>query len=245
MEIIPIKTGLLKIKPFSQLMHLIKGKIKNGDILVMTSKIIALEQGRMVKLSTVKASKKAKKLAKEFSLKPEIAELIIQEADKILGGVKKAVLTFKNGILIANAGIDESNVPKGYAILWPKNPEKEAEKIRKKINKRIGVVIIDSTCAPLRKGTRGLALAIAGFFGIIDERGKKDLFGKKMRITTRNIADQIAAAASLVMGERNERIPVVIMRGLKVKFTDQTAKKLTKELLMERKKDLFKDILKF
>ncbi|MFN3301599.1 MAG: coenzyme F420-0:L-glutamate ligase [Patescibacteria group bacterium] len=249
MQIIPIKTKRLLKNPLKEIFKIAKKKLKNNDILVITSKIISLEYGGLIDLKSVDFSRKSEKLSKKYGIPQKFAQLVIKESDAILGGTKGAILTLKNGIFMANAGIDASNVPKNYLIKLPENIEEIADKIRqrimKTIGKRIGLVINDSICLPLRLGTHHYALAISGFFGIIDERGKKDLFNKKMKITFHNLADEIASAAGLIMGERKEKIPAVIIRGLPVKFTNLSAKKLTKELIISRQRDLFKDIFKF
>lgn len=248
MEIIPIKTKKLLKDPLKDIFKIIKKKLKNGDILVITSKIVSLKYGGLIDLKKVIPSQRALRLAKKYSLSPQFVEMVIKESEMILGGVKRAILTLKNGVLMANAGIDASNVPKNYIVKLPKNIEKIADEIRQKIKKitgkKVGLIINDSVCLPLRLGTHHLALAISGFFGIIDERGKKDVFNKKMKITFHNIADEIASTAGLIMGERNQQIPAVIIRGLPVKFTNLPAKKLTKKLIIPYHQDLFKDILK-
>jgi coenzyme F420-0:L-glutamate ligase/coenzyme F420-1:gamma-L-glutamate ligase len=148
-------------------------------------------------------------------------------------------------VVIANAGVDQSNTPINTAILWPKDPSNTAQSLKNalilRFGKQIGVILVDSQCFPLRRGTRGFTLAIAGLEGIIDERGKKDLFGKKMRITTVNIADQLAAAASSVMGERGQKVPVVIIRNAPIKLSKKNVNILNKELLMSSEACLFKD----
>jgi coenzyme F420-0:L-glutamate ligase len=205
-----------------------KNKLKTGDIVVFASKIVSLWQGRVVKLSSIKPSKKAKKIAKKYSMEPEFAELVLREADHIFGGVKKALLTIKNNIFIANAGIDKSNAPDGYAILWPEKPFETADFLRRKIEEKfdvkIGLIIVDSHCTPLRLGTSGIALSFSGFEPVSDERGKKDIFGKKLKITYKNIADSLATSASFVMGESNEKTPFVIIRdsGVKIKENKKT-----------------------
>lgn len=248
-NIIPIKTKILKRGDFENLLKIIGKKIRNKDILVITSKIISLEYNGLINLKKIVFGQKAYKLAKKYGLLPPFVQLVMKESDKILGGVKGAILTLKKGVLMANAGLDRSNVPKNYVIRIPKNLEEIAENIRLNLCSKLGllklgVVINDSVCLPLRRGTHHFALAISGFFGIIDERGKKDLFNKKMMITTRNIADEIASLAGLIMGERKEKIPAVIIRGLPVKFTNLPAGKLTKQLIISRQEDLFKNILK-
>ncbi|MGA9387381.1 MAG: coenzyme F420-0:L-glutamate ligase [Candidatus Bathyarchaeia archaeon] len=191
-------------------------QLENNDILAFTSKIVAYAEGRLVKLAEVKPSEKANRLAREFSLQPEFVELVLREANKIYGGVQKAVLTLKNGILTANAGIDNKNAPPGFAVLWPLNPKIMARKIREdiksKTDKQVGVLILDSSLVPLRIGASGLALAVAGFKPIRDTRGQCDLYGKPLIITRHAVADDLAAAAHLLMGEAAEKTPIVLIK---------------------------------
>jgi len=134
----------------------------------------------------------------------------------------------KNKVLIPNAGIDRSNVPEGQAVLWPKEPFKSAEKIRKELMSEfdldeLGIVISDSHCQPLRMGTSGIAIGWAGFEGVKDERGAKDLYGREMLYTKIAAADNLASAANLEMGETDASIPFVLIRWAKVDFTDRPA----------------------
>jgi coenzyme F420-0:L-glutamate ligase len=195
---------------------------EDGDVLALTSKIVAYAEGRVAKLSDAKPSEEAKELAKKFSLKPEFAELVLQEADKIYGGAERAVLTLKNGVLTANAGIDNKNAPVGSVVLWPKNAKEWAKRIREEIIRRTGkhiaVLIVDSGLVPLRLGTNGLALAVAGFKPVIDLRGKKDIFGKPLVITRHAVADDLASAAHLLMGEVAEKTPIVLIKDAPVVF---------------------------
>lgn len=197
---------------------------ENNDVLALTSKIVAYSQGRVVRLRDIRPSEQSRKLAKKHSLQPEFAELILRESDEILGGVDKAILTLKDKILTANAGIDNKNAPSGFAVLWPKDPEKAAQNIREKIMKatgrKIGVLIIDSGLIPLRIGTIGLAVAVAGFKPIRDLRRQKDIFGKPIVITRHAVADDLASAAHLLMGEAAEKTPLVLIRDARVEFDD-------------------------
>jgi coenzyme F420-0:L-glutamate ligase/coenzyme F420-1:gamma-L-glutamate ligase len=231
MKLYPIKTQIVKIG--DNLSEVILKALKkqslqleNNDVLALTSKIVSQAEGRTADLKNLKPSEQAKKIAEEFSLQPEFAELILREADKIYGGVDKAVLTLKNGILTPNAGIDNKNAPAGIAILWPSSPEKSAESIREEIRsktgKRIAVLIVDSGLVPLRRGTAGFALAVAGFKPIKDRRGDDDLYGKKIVITTHAVADDLASAAHLLMGEAAERTPAVLIREAPVDFDEKT-----------------------
>ncbi|MEM3458090.1 MAG: coenzyme F420-0:L-glutamate ligase [Candidatus Bathyarchaeia archaeon] len=199
-------------------------EIEDNDVLAITSKIISYAQNRLVNLNDIKPSEKAKKLAKRFSLQPEFAELILREADKIYGGVEKAILTLKDEVLTANAGIDNKNAPKDYVILWPKNPQEWAKNVKEEIMRRtsklVAVLIVDSGLAPLRKGTEGLALAVAGFKPVIDRRGEEDIYGKPLAITHHAVADDLASAAHLLMGETTEKTPIVLIKDAPVEFDD-------------------------
>lgn len=199
-------------------------QLEDGDVLALTSKIIAYAEGRITRLEDVKPSAKAKILAKKFSLSPEFAELILRESEKIYEGVEKAVLTLQNGALTANAGIDNKNAPTGFVILWPKNVKRWTKRIKEEImqktGKHIAVLIVDSGLMPLRMGTTGLALAVTGFRPVIDCRGKKDIFGKPLLITRHAIADDLASAAHLLMGEANETTPIVLIKEAPVNFDE-------------------------
>jgi coenzyme F420-0:L-glutamate ligase len=199
-------------------------RLENNDVLALASKIVSYAENRLVKLSEVKPSDSGRKLAQEFDLQPEFAELVLREAERICAGVERAVLTLKNGVLTANAGIDNKNAPVGCAILWPRDPKESAKRVREEIKRvvglRIAVVIVDSGLAPLRRGTTGLALAVAGFKPVRDVRGKGDIYGKKIAITTHAVADDLASAAHLLMGEGAEKTPIVLIRDAPVDFDD-------------------------
>jgi coenzyme F420-0:L-glutamate ligase/coenzyme F420-1:gamma-L-glutamate ligase len=230
MHVLAVKTTLVKpgddlIKVVLQSMRKQGLELLDNDVLALSSKIVSFAEGRLAKLSEVKSSQRAKLLAKQYMLTPAFAELILREADRIVGGVAKAVLTLNNGIFTVNAGIDNKNTPEGFAVLWPKNPQCQAEYIRKEIlrrtSKRIGVLIVDSTVTPLRMGTRGLAIGVAGFEPVKDYRRTRDLFGKEIVMTLHAVADDLASAAHSVMGESVERTPATIIRGAPLTFVDK------------------------
>jgi len=229
MRLYAVKTRIIKIceDPVEAILNSLQEQnlqLEDNDILAITSKVIAYAENRVVRLSDVKPSEKAKELAHKYSLRPEFAELILREADKIYGGVEKAVLTLKNGILTANAGIDNKNAPVDFAVLWPNNAEEWARRIREeikhKMGKKVAVLIVDSSLTPLRIGTVGLALAVAGFKPIIDCRDEKDIYGKPLVITRHAVADNLASAAHLLMGEAAEKTPVVLIKDASVDFDD-------------------------
>jgi coenzyme F420-0:L-glutamate ligase len=188
--------------------------------------VVAVSEGRIAELSKIVPSKKARNLSEKYHVLPEICELIIREADTIIGGIDGVILTLKNNTLIANAGIDKKNAGLGKVILHPENPTRAAEQIRKEFlnteGKRIGVVITDSRTQPLRVGTIGLALGVSGFDPIVDERGKPDLFGRPLQVTKRALADELATAAEILMGETDELVPIVLVRNSSITLTDFT-----------------------
>ena len=153
---------------------------------------------------------------------PEFVQVVLEESEKVYGGVPGALLTLKNGQATANAGIDRKNAPGNAVVLWPLDAEASARRLRRKLRKttgkNVGLVIVDSRVTPLRLGTIGISLASVGFKRVRDLRGKRDLFGRRARITFQAVADGIAAAAQLLMGETTESTPFVLVRGISVEF---------------------------
>jgi len=195
--------------------------IRNRDIIVYSAKVVGTSQGRLVDLSKIKPSKKALKISKKYHLDPAFAEIILKESDEILGGVEYALSTMKRGVLIANGGVDQSNAPPGFVALWPEDPQRSAEEFRgcfKDAGLDVGILIIDSRTLPLRMGNSSVALGVAGFRPVEDLRGKKDLFGRPMKIKRLAVADNLASAAHLVMGETSESVPVAVVRDAPVHY---------------------------
>lgn len=205
-----------------------KESLRDGDIIVISEKVVAVSQGRIVNLSEVKnISKKAKKMAKEYDMDERYVQLILNEATSILGGLPggHVILAKVNDFLIANAGIDQSNAGPNNVILLPKNPKELVwiywKHFKKIYNlKRLGVIFADSRVQPLRKGTIGIAVATAGFEPIEDLRGHPDLFGRPLKITLRAIADDLTSAAQFLLNEGDQQTPVVIIRDANIEFTD-------------------------
>ncbi len=248
MHLLSLKFPLIKpkddiLKILADTLKRKKTVLRNGNIIVVASKILALSENRLVDLRKVTPSRKAKILARKYSMNPAFCEVIIREADKIIGGVSKAILTLKDDILIANGGVDQSNAPRKFVILWPKNSCAWADKIRKYIKQKfrvnVGVIVRDSNCHPLRRGTFGVALAITGFEGVRDVRGKLDLYGRKISITQENVADNLSSAATLIMGETVEKVPIVVIKNAPVRLSSRSSKYLTRQLIMPRKECLF------
>jgi len=230
MQLYAIKTR--RIKPGDNVATIILDALKKmdigideGDVLALASKAVATAADRIVNLKNVKPSEKARRTAENFHLQPEFVELVLREADKIFGGVEKALLTLKNGNFHVNSGIDNKNAPEGHVVLLPENPHKKAEEIRRKIEsstgKRIGVIIVDSGVHPLRMGTRGFAIGVSGFKPLKDYRNSKDLFQKQIYVTRHAIADDLASAAHFLMGEADEQIPAVLIKNAGVELIDE------------------------
>ncbi|HEX2905427.1 MAG TPA: coenzyme F420-0:L-glutamate ligase [Phototrophicaceae bacterium] len=199
-------------------------QLQDGDVLAVSSKYSAISQGRVITLDDIVVTPLAAQLAERYHLNPKMAQLVVQEADHIFGGIPGFLLTYKDGILSPNAGIDRSNIPNGYAVLFPHAPYQTAADLRRALRERLGVdvgiILTDSWLMPARLGTTGVALATAGFKPIQDERGKQDLFGNPMQVTQRGMADAICQSAQLVMGERDEATPLAIVRNTGVELAD-------------------------
>ena len=194
-----------------------KVQLKNNNVLVVSSKVVAVCEGR---IAAVKS---------ENFKKGDLKALILKEAKKLFPS-DYCWLTLKNGNLTPNAGIDRSNIMKGYVVLWPKNAQKSAEIIQKYFKKKyklnnLGVIIADSACEPLRLGVHGISIGHFGFVGIEDCRNKKDIYGKKFQFTQRAIADSLATAALLEMGETNEKRPFAVISDAHVKFINKSDRK--------------------
>jgi len=197
---------------------LVGAELLDGDLLVISSKFIAVSEGRVVALETVVPSDHAASVSKRLNISPELCELVIRESDDVIGGVSGFMLTLKEGLLTPNAGIDKSNIEHGNVVLYPRNPLESAktlvEEVRFRRGVEIGVVVSDSRLMPTRRGTVGVALAAAGMDAIVDLRGKTDLFGNVLKVTSQAVADDLCSGAQVVMGEADESVPIVLVRGL-------------------------------
>ncbi|MCF2140994.1 MAG: coenzyme F420-0:L-glutamate ligase [Candidatus Lokiarchaeota archaeon] len=223
---------------------------KEKSILVIAETVVGTCQNRIIRLSDVKNySLEAEELSQGYNLDPKFAELVIQEADEIIGGIPGMLFTLKSGILIANAGIDKSNAgDEDQYSLWPSNPFNVAAELCQEIKskyelKDFGVIISDSRVQPLRRGIVGVAIGVAGFKPIIDCRGRCDLYGHKMEWTTRAIADQITDLAHILMGECDEQTPFILVNNVPVNFTNERID--PQSMIMPKKEDLFSRIFNF
>lgn len=220
---------------------------QDGDILVIAQKIVSKAEGRLINLSTVFPSQAALDLAAASEKDPRLAELILQESRAVLRTRPGTVIVeHRLGFICANAGIDHSNVrgegsqAEDWVLLLPCDPDASAAKLRAYLETasgaRLGVLIIDSHGRAWRLGTVGVSIGISGLPGLVDLRGEPDLFGFRLRITQVGAADELAAAASLMMGQAAEGTPAVHVRGFPYALRESSLQ----ELLRSAENDLFR-----
>ena len=228
-------------------MSMMSLETSNGDIFILAQKIVSKAEDRLVDLNTVIPGVEAHKVSKECEKDPRLVELILRESRSVLRVRPGTIIVeHKLGFVCANAGIDHSNVngpsgnAKDWVLLLPEDPDASARRIQKSLaenyKKCVGVRIIDSHGRAWRNGIVGTSIGLAGVPGVVDLRGKPDLFGYSLRITQIGAADELAAAASLMMGQANEGIPVVHARG----FPYELRHSSIKELIRKKERDLFR-----
>jgi coenzyme F420-0:L-glutamate ligase/coenzyme F420-1:gamma-L-glutamate ligase len=218
-------------------------ELQRGDVLVLAQKIVSKAEGRRVFLKNVKPSEQAKELATQTEKDPHLVQLILDESTEILRARPGLIVVeHRLGFISANAGIDHSNVDEqeGWVLLLPKDPDASADAIRNRFQEasgaRLGVLIIDSHGRAWREGTVGVAIGVSGLPGVVDLRGRLDLFGHELRATTVGAADELAAAASIVMGQAGEGCPAVHVRG----FPYPLREGRLSELLRPKEMDTFR-----
>ena len=198
-------------------------RLQAGDVIVVAQKIVSKAEGRTVDLASVTPSAEAQALAAEVQKEPELVELILSESVRVVRARPGLLITeHRLGMVMANAGVDQSNVaPQDgarRALLLPRDPDGTAESLRVRLSDRSGVkvaaIINDSFGRAWRRGTVGVAIGSAGLPALLDLRGRPDMFGRTLQVSITGFADEIAAAASLVMGQGDEAQPVVLVRGL-------------------------------
>lgn len=222
-------------------------RIRNMDILIVGQKAVSKAEGRIVNIDEVTPSKKAVELAGKTGKRAEFIEVVLRDAKSIVRADKDSLIVrTKHGATCLNGGVDKSNVDGDhtYALL-PKDPDASARRLRRRIRKltgqTVGVIICDTRSRPFRVGQVEEAIGVAGLNPLADYRGQKDLFGYQLRFKNVALADELASAAELVMGQGREAIPAAIIRGLKrVRFQNRAS---TKNLTVNAKEDLFRGTL--
>ena len=220
--------------------------LRDGDALVVAQKVVSKAEGRTVDLAGVEPCARAVRLAAEVDKDPRLIELVLRESTEVLRTVPGVIVVeHRLGLVMANAGIDQSNLrpgdDHGHALLLPEDPDASAAALREALAARfgiedLGVIVNDSVGRAWRLGTVGLAIGVAGMTALWDLRGEGDLFGRELLVSETGMADQVASAAQIVQGEGDEGTPVVRVRGLKELGPGQTAR----ALLRPRNMDLFR-----
>ncbi len=243
------------IKPGDDLSQLVlqslekmKLALQDGDILVLAQKIVSKSEDRLVNLAQVKPSLRAQELALQVEKDPRLIELILKESKNVLRTRPGTIIVeHRLGFICANAGIDHSNVSgeedigsEEWVLLLPECPDASAYELRKRLENltgvRLGVMIIDSHGRAWRLGVVGAVIGLSGLPGLVDMRGKPDLFGYNLRVTQIAAADELAAAASLVMGQAAEGTPVVHVRGFPYSLREGSLS----ELIRPEEYDMFR-----
>jgi coenzyme F420-0:L-glutamate ligase/coenzyme F420-1:gamma-L-glutamate ligase len=235
-ELIPV-AGLPRIEPGDNLacmiIDIIKKngqEIKRDDILVIAHTVVSIAEGRLVQSEEIIVSSKAEKMAVVNERKPQKIQAAINEAVEIIREEPVLITKTKHGLITDMSGVDESNAPPGYYVLLPEDPDYSANQISMALSEnfdfKVPIIIADTQGRPWRKGAVNLAIGIAGMQAFSENAGKKDLYGRELRSSLVCIADELAAASELVMGQADEGIPVVIIRGLSVKDEKGTGKQI-------------------
>lgn len=241
MQIIPIHIEK-EIESSDDISKLIinSADLNDGDIIVIAQKIISKQEGRIIDLSSVTPSLLAEGISSQYDKDPRIIELILSESKRIVRMKNQIIIVQTNhGFICANAGVDESNVKNGYAILLPVDSDMSAKIIREKIksntDKNVAIIISDTFGRPFRMGQTNCAIGISGLSPLLDYAGTLDSFGKILRVTEIAVADELSAAAELVMGKAL-KCPVTIVRDYSFNFKENGIS----ELIRPETEDLFK-----
>ena len=216
--------------------------LRDGDVVAVAQKVVSKAEDRYVDLSVIVPSKRALTFAADVEKDPRLVEVILGESRRVVRHRKGVLIVIHRlGMVMANAGVDASNVEGGddSVLLLPVAPDESAGRLRSQLRDRcgvdVGVIITDSPGRAWRRGSVNIAIGVAGLAALVDRRGRADLFGRPLRATQIGHADQIAAAAGLVQGQADEGLPVVIVRGL---AAEHPAGQAT-DLIRDESEDLF------
>jgi coenzyme F420-0:L-glutamate ligase/coenzyme F420-1:gamma-L-glutamate ligase len=222
-----IRRGENVSKRISDSAHAAGIHFENGDILVIAQKIVSKAEGAFVRLATIIPSPKARAIAARLKKDPRVVEVVLKESRRIVRSDHVLIAETRHGFVCANAGVDHSNVPGDDLVtLLPRNPDRSAKKLaaamRKRTGKRLAVIVSDTFGRPWRLGLTNVAIGAAGLPVLVDLRGTRDRHGKPLTATILAVADELAAAAGLLMG-KSEGMPVVIIRGYRYKPASEPA----------------------
>jgi coenzyme F420-0:L-glutamate ligase/coenzyme F420-1:gamma-L-glutamate ligase len=245
-QFIPIK-GLPLVKRGDDLGDLIvraaekQGlRIEDGDVVVVAQSVVSKAEGNVIYLRDVEPSRLAREIASRLEKDPREVEVILQQSSEIVRLAHVIISRTRHGFVCANAGVDHSNAEPEHVTTLPDDPDASSARIREAIKHRSGVdvavIVTDTQGRPFRLGCVGVALGVAGMNPLLDLRGKRDLYGKELRVTITSPADAIAAAAVAMMGEANEGTPVILVKGAVYERGYGTARKL----MRSPERDLFR-----
>lgn len=231
MELIPIRTPVIQSGDDLATIFLAHGQIADGDIIVVSSKVVATAEGRSINLHTTIFSEEAERFSRTTKRNPSFMQAVIDETSRLNGSIVGATIgalltelrpsAMKTGVLLVpNAGLDESNIAEGYAVGWPHDPLASLKRLREGLNQNCAVILSDSCCHVRRNGVMAFALATCGVDPFKSEIGEQDLHGKTMHITVEARADQLATAANMLMGNSAQSIPAVVVRNHGFSFSN-------------------------
>lgn len=242
---IPLIDNEIGLKELSRIIYdavIRQIELKDGDIIVMAHTIVSKAEGRSYDLHHFEVTDRALELARETEKDPRVVAAILSESKRVLKKNKShLIIELNSGLICANAGVDQSNAGKDRIVLLPENPDRSAHIIREELKnlsgKNCGIIISDTQGRILREGAINIGLGFAGFKnGLLKYKGREDLYGHVLHSTEINIIDELASAAELIMGEANEGIPVVVIKGYKF----ETGRENSKSLIRKREDQLFK-----
>ncbi|MHC1580448.1 coenzyme F420-0:L-glutamate ligase [Methanopyrus sp.] len=218
---------------------------RDGDVLAVAHTIVSKAEGALVDLSEVEPSPLARRLARRLGKDPRVMEVILREAEGIVKVGRDVIITeVRGGMVCANAGVDESNAPPGHVVTLPEDPDRSADRLRRRIRELagvdVGVVITDTQGRAFREGVIGVAVGASGVPVLVDRRGDRDLYGRELRVTVVAVGDLIASAAELLMGQADEGTPAVVFRGLKDRLKRFEGPERASALIRDPERDLFR-----
>lgn len=246
LEIVPL-AGLPEIAPGDDIAALIADAARvqalhpaRGDAFVIAQKIVSKAEGRIVRLDAIRPSERAKRWAAEYGKDARVIEIVLREAISIVRMERGVIIArTRHGFVCANAGVDVSNAPSGTALLLPENPDGSActlqERLTAAFGVHLGVIISDTFGRPWREGLVNVALGVAGMTPLLDYRGQRDTHGNMLHATLIALADELAAAAGLVMGKVNS-VPAALLRGVMVPAGTGSGR----DLIRPAQRDLFR-----
>ena len=230
--------GIPEVQPGDDLGALLRGRVADGEVLVLAHKVVSKAEGRLVQLDEVEPGERARALAAEHGKDPRHVQVVLDETDEVVRAERGVLICrTRHGFVCANAGVDASNAPDGTLVLLPLDPDASARRLRAALGVRAAVVIADSFGRAWRHGQCDVAIGIAGLAPLEDWRGRRDAHGNELRATWIAIADQAASAADLVRG-KDSREPAVVVSGLEAYVTDDDGPGAA-ALVRPRGEDLF------